>query len=128
MQRARPDQGCICMCTRVRLPCDGQARAPSEVARPMSAVGGPYPMSLRHALLAILPVQPMTGYDLTKHFDRSAANVWHAPHSQIYPELRKLESAGLVTAESVARGDHGIKRHHSITAPGLDVLAEWVDE
>ena len=85
-------------------------------------------MSLRHALLAILAVEPLTGYDLTKHFDRSAANVWHAPHSQIYPELRKLESAGLVTAESVARGDHGVKRTYSITKAGLDVLVQWVEE
>jgi PadR family transcriptional regulator, regulator of vanillate utilization len=85
-------------------------------------------MSLRHALLAILAVEPLTGYDLTKHFDRSAANVWHAPHSQIYPELRKLESAGLVTAQSVARGDHGVKRTYSITKAGLDVLVEWVEE
>jgi DNA-binding PadR family transcriptional regulator len=85
-------------------------------------------MSLRHALLAILAVEPMTGYELTKHFDRSAANVWHAPHSQIYPELRKLEAAGLVTAESVARGDHGIKRTYSITEAGLDVLVGWVEE
>ena len=85
-------------------------------------------MSLRHALLAILAVEPMTGYDLTKHFDRSAAYVWHAPHSQIYPELRKLEDAGLVTAESVARGDHGIKRTYSITDAGLTELIEWVEE
>ena len=76
-------------------------------------------MSLRHALLAILAVEPMTGYDLTKHFSRSAAYVWHAPHSQIYPELRKLEAEGLVTAESVARGDRGVKRTYSITDAGL---------
>jgi DNA-binding PadR family transcriptional regulator len=85
-------------------------------------------MSLRHALLAILAVEPMTGYELTKHFDRSAAYVWHAPHSQIYPELRKLEEAGLVTADSVTRGDHGIKRTYSITDAGLDVLVGWVEE
>lgn len=85
-------------------------------------------MSLRHALLAILAVEPMTGYDLTKYFDRSAANVWHAPHSQIYPELRRLEDAGLVTAQSVARGDHGIKRTYSITEAGLAELTAWVEE
>jgi PadR family transcriptional regulator, regulator of vanillate utilization len=85
-------------------------------------------MSLRHALLAILAVEPMTGYDLTKHFERSAANVWHAPHSQIYPELRKLEAAGLVTAESVTRGDRGIKRTYSITEAGHGDLVEWVEE
>jgi PadR family transcriptional regulator AphA len=85
-------------------------------------------MSLRHALLAILAVEPMTGYDLTKYFERSAAYVWHAPHSQIYPELRKLEEAGLITAESVTRGDRGIKRTYSITEAGLGQLVEWVEE
>ena len=85
-------------------------------------------MSLRHALLAILAVEPMTGYDLTKHFSRSAAYVWHAPHSQIYPELRKLETEGLVTAESVARGDRGVKRTYSITDAGLEALVTWVEE
>lgn len=85
-------------------------------------------MSLRHALLAILAVEPMTGYDLTKYFERSAAYVWHAPHSQIYPELRKLEEAGLITAESVTRGDRGIKRTYSITEAGLGLLVEWVEE
>ena len=85
-------------------------------------------MSLRHALPAILAVEPMTGCDLTKYFDPPAANVWHAPHSQTCPELRKLEDAGLVTAESVARGDHGFGRTYSITDAGLAGLVGWVEE
>lgn len=51
-------------------------------------------MSLRHALLALLDAEPMTGYTLARYFDQSAAYVWHASHSQIYPELRRLESEG----------------------------------
>ena len=42
-------------------PATGQFVHPSEAARPTSTVGGPYPMSLRHALLAIVAVEPMTG-------------------------------------------------------------------
>ncbi|HVC24518.1 MAG TPA: helix-turn-helix transcriptional regulator [Acidimicrobiales bacterium] len=84
-------------------------------------------MSLRHALLALLAVQPMTGYDLTKQFDRSVAFVWHAPHSQIYPELRKLEAAGLVTAQSEPRGARGTKRTYSVTDAGIADLVEWVN-
>jgi DNA-binding PadR family transcriptional regulator len=34
----------------------------------------------------------------------------------------------LVTADSRARGDHGVKRTYSITDAGLDVLVEWVEE
>lgn len=85
-------------------------------------------MSLRHALLALLAVQPMTGYDLAKQFDKSVAYMWHAPHSQIYPELRKLEADGLITAESMPRGERAVKRTYSITGSGLEELISWVDE
>jgi DNA-binding PadR family transcriptional regulator len=85
-------------------------------------------VSLRHALLALLAARPMTGYDLAKQFDVSVAYVWHAPHSQIYPELRKLEAGGLITAESVPRGTRATKRTYSITEAGRAELARWVDE
>lgn len=85
-------------------------------------------MSLRHALLALLDAEPMTGYSLAKQFDRSAAYVWHAPHSQIYPELRKLESEGLVTSTAERRGDHGTKRTYHLTDAGRAELRRWVAE
>ena len=53
-------------------------------------------MSLRHAVLGMLASQPGTGYELTQWFDRSLSHAWHASHSQIYPELAKLEAEGLV--------------------------------
>ena len=53
-------------------------------------------MSLRHAVLGLLERRPSTGYELTRTFDRSLRASWQARHSQIYPELAKLESAGLV--------------------------------
>jgi len=83
-------------------------------------------MSLRHALLGLLTAQPMSGYDLTKVFDRSVAYVWHAPHSQIYPELRRMAAVGLVSAESSKRGERGVKRIYSITPPGLAEFRQWV--
>lgn len=85
-------------------------------------------MSLRHALLALLTAQPMSGYDVTKVFDRSVTFVWHAPHSQIYPELRRMEIDGLIVAESSPRGKHGIKRIYSVTATGREELRRWVCE
>jgi PadR family transcriptional regulator AphA len=85
-------------------------------------------VSLRHALLALLTARPMTGYDLAKQFDVSVAYVWHAPHSQIYPELRKLEASGLVSAESTPRGSQATKRTYSITEEGRAELRRWVEE
>lgn len=84
-------------------------------------------MTLRHALLGLLTAQPMSGYDLAKLFDRSVEHVWHAPHSQIYPELRRMEADGLVTAEPTLRGRRP-KRVYSITAGGRRELERWVAE
>ena len=52
------------------------------------------PVSLRSALLALLSSGPLTGYDVVKQFSSSVGHVWHAPDSQIYPELRKMHAEG----------------------------------
>jgi PadR family transcriptional regulator AphA len=83
-------------------------------------------MSLRHALLALVEAGPMTGYEITKVFDRSVAYVWHAPHSQIYPELRRLEAEELVVAHDVPRGERATKRAYTLTPAGAAELRRWV--
>ena len=44
----------------------------------------------------------MTGYELARFFDASTAWVWSAPHSNIYPALRKMEAEGLQTIQGQA--------------------------
>lgn len=83
-------------------------------------------MSLRHALLAVLSAKPMTGYDLVKYFDGSVAFVWSAPHSQIYPELRRMDSEGLVDVRVVPRGERAEKRIYSISEAGFADLHAWL--
>jgi DNA-binding PadR family transcriptional regulator len=85
-------------------------------------------MSLRHALLAVLSAEPMTGYDLVKYFDGTVAFVWNAPHSQVYPELRRMEEAGLVCATTVPRGERATKREYELTEAGERELHRWVSE
>ena len=84
-------------------------------------------MSLRYALLALLNVEPMTGYDLYKVFESSVGHVWYAPDSQIYPELRKMERDGLVVGEDVPWGKSGTKRRYHITAEGNGAFTEWIN-
>ena len=83
-------------------------------------------MSLRYALLAILRVGPLSGYDLQKQFHQSVGHVWHAPDSQIYPELRKMEQAGLIEGEEQARGERGTRRIYHVTDAGEQAFAEWM--
>ena len=82
-------------------------------------------MSLRYAVLGLLARRPSTGYELTQTFDRSLRTSWHASHSQIYPELGKLERAGLV--EVVGRGARRSKTY-GLTDQGRDELRRWLVE
>lgn len=84
-------------------------------------------MSLRFAILALLSVEPMTGYDLAKRFESSVAFVWHAPNSQIYPELRKMAADGLLQAEEVSWGPRGKKTQYRITAEGTAAFRDWMN-
>lgn len=84
-------------------------------------------MSLRYALLALLSVEPMTGYDLFKKFESSVGHVWHAPDSQIYPELRRMEKEGLLRGEEVIWGQRGKKRQYHITEAGTEAFRAWMN-
>jgi DNA-binding PadR family transcriptional regulator len=87
-------------------------------------------LSLRHALLALLEAGSMTGYELAKQFENSTDYVWHAQHSQIYPELRRLEGLGLVSATDLPRGAKQLatKRAYSLTRAGAAELRRWVGD
>jgi len=83
-------------------------------------------MSLRYALIAILRVGALSGYDLQKQFSQSVGHVWHAPDSQIYPELRKMESEGLIEGEDQARGEKGTRRVYHVTPAGDEAYLQWM--
>lgn len=82
-------------------------------------------MSLRHAVLGLLSIEPSTGYELTKRFDSSLANAWHASHSQLYPLLSKMEGEGLIEVAS-----EGARRSRTwaVTDAGRSELRDWLVE
>lgn len=83
-------------------------------------------MSLRSALLALISAGPLTGYDAAKQFRGSVGHLWHAPDSQIYPELRKMQTEGLLDAHEVPWGrKQATKTQYSITEAGREALSEW---
>lgn len=84
-------------------------------------------MSLRNALLAILRVGPQSGYELQKQFSLSVGHVWHAPDSQIYPELRKMAAEGLVETEDQTRGERGMRRLYHVTPAGDRAFLDWMN-
>ncbi|MBB5953742.1 DNA-binding PadR family transcriptional regulator [Saccharothrix tamanrassetensis] len=81
-------------------------------------------MSLRHALLGLLAERAQSGYDLTKKFELSMKRyAWHASHSHIYPELKRMAAEGLV--EVVDEGLRG-RRTYAITGSGRTELRNWM--
>lgn len=84
-------------------------------------------MSLKYAILGLLNVLPMTGYDL-KHqaFDATVRHFWPADQSQIYRTLNQLASESLVTATVVAQDERPDRKVYAITAAGQAALAEWL--
>jgi PadR family transcriptional regulator, regulatory protein AphA len=81
-------------------------------------------MSLPHALLGLLAVEPRSGYELTKAFEGYLGQyAWGAGHTSIYPELGKLLDAGLVSV--TAEGARG-SRTYAVTDAGRANLREWM--
>lgn len=84
-------------------------------------------MSLKYALLGFLSTEPASGYTLDKEFSESMGWFWSASHSQIYPELRKLEDAGLVESR-LEDGEKGQQRRiYNLTEAGERDLAAWLE-
>ncbi|MBM6402104.1 PadR family transcriptional regulator [Phycicoccus sonneratiae] len=84
------------------------------------------PSDLGHALLGLLARRPSTGYELARRMQRPVGWFWTAGHSQVYPELARLEAAGLVRHDVVpGRGPRATKRY-APTAAGTAALRQWV--
>ena len=80
-------------------------------------------MALGHAILGTILYEPKTGYDLARLFEADAF-FWRAAHQQIYRELARLESDGLIAPAAGEPGPRG-DRKRAITEAGRNRLAEW---
>ena len=77
-----------------------------------------------YVVLGMLGLGAKTGYDIKGIVDKSTRFFWAASYGQIYPELRRLENAGLVRGKLAPTG--GRKRKtYELTDDGRRVLAQW---
>ncbi len=58
-----------------------------------------------------------TGYRIKQYLERAASFFWSVSYGQIYPELRRLEAAGLVTGRDLTSTGRR-RREYSLTASG----------
>lgn len=85
-------------------------------------------MSLRHAVLVSLLDGEATGYELAKRFNIAVANYWHAQPAQLYAELNRLETDGLVSATTVVQTKRPNKRVFSLTEAGYEEIRRYAAE
>jgi len=76
-------------------------------------------------VLGLLAEAPRSGYDIKTVVDRSTRFFWAASYGQIYPELRRLESDGLVVGEDAPNGARD-RRVYKLTPAGHQALVDWL--
>jgi DNA-binding PadR family transcriptional regulator len=82
--------------------------------------------TLEYILLGLLAKDEQTGYDLKKSFEEEIGEFWQASHSQIYPELKKLEDRGFIESRHGIVGSKLEKTYYSLTLQGRDKLRQWI--
>ncbi|HEX3046513.1 MAG TPA: PadR family transcriptional regulator [Bacillota bacterium] len=80
----------------------------------------------RYVILGLLSEGPLSGYEIKKLVTLRFSGFWSESYGQIYPELKRLETDGLVTKTN---SDSNRTRFlYSITEKGLENLKLWLHE
>jgi len=80
-----------------------------------------------YVILGLLTFREMSGYDLKQLINKSITHFYWSPaKSQIYGELRRLESHGLVTMREVPQTLRPDKRLYQITPQGTEAMLKWL--
>jgi PadR family transcriptional regulator, regulatory protein AphA len=83
------------------------------------------PSGTSYVILGMLGLGAKTGYDVKGIVDRSTRFFWAVSYGQIYPELRRLERAGLIEGKSAPTGARK-RTEYRLTENGRRELVEWL--
>lgn len=78
------------------------------------------------ALLGLLTIAPMSGYDLGQNIRASVGHIWSESYGQIYPNLKALAAAGLVSSKEEKQKGKPSRHIYSITQKGREQLIAWL--
>ncbi len=82
----------------------------------------------KYAILGMLSITQMSGYDIKKRIEESISNFWKESYGQIYPILKGLVAERLVT-KKVEKGSGKPDRHlYALTERGRKELQRWLSE
>ncbi len=78
-----------------------------------------------HLVLGMVRLGISSGYAIKKVADRSTQNFWPTSLAQVYPELARLEGAGLLSRRDDPQGARS-RSAYAITESGEDALRTWL--
>jgi DNA-binding PadR family transcriptional regulator len=78
-----------------------------------------------YVILGMLRLGRRTGYEIKSLVDVSTRFFWAASYGQIYPELARLEEAGLIEGERDS-SDGRRRRAYELTPAGEEELDRWL--
>ncbi|UCG50726.1 MAG: PadR family transcriptional regulator [Candidatus Latescibacterota bacterium] len=82
----------------------------------------------RYAILGLLSIQPMSGYDMKQFVDMAFKHFWSESYGRLYPTLRQLETEGLLKSRVYRQRGRPDRRVHTITDKGRRELTEWLEQ
>jgi len=80
------------------------------------------------AILGMLSIEPMSGYDMKKFSEQSLAHFWHESYGNLYPRLKRLEANGMVRGRRERRATAPDATVYRLTAAGKRRFREWLEE
>jgi DNA-binding PadR family transcriptional regulator len=81
----------------------------------------------RYAILGLLSLQSMSGYELRKMVEQSTHSFWHEHFSQIYPMLKQLEAEGLTVSRAEQQERRPERHVYTLTEQGWEALRRWLE-
>jgi len=84
--------------------------------------------TLEYALLGLVGISPMTGYDVHKVFATTPLAHFSSSPGAIYPALRRLARIGLLEARLDTARETRPRRVYSLTSAGDEALEVWLHQ
>jgi DNA-binding PadR family transcriptional regulator len=77
------------------------------------------------AILGFIAARPRSGYEIKQLSDFSTRFFWAASYGRIYPELKRLDEAGLIKGADASQGARS-RTVYELTAKGRKVAEQWI--
>ena len=80
----------------------------------------------KYAILGLLTIKPMSGYEIKKMIKNSLAYFWSESNGQLYPALNRLMKDGCISLLENSSASKKMTNSYAITDSGRQELQKWM--